>query len=232
VVQGITDMGLQVASQKTEAIYFYRKTFGAPPSTHIRIKGTSILMGDRFKYLGLLLDGTWTFRHHFDALAPRVERVSTALGRLLPNLWGPDGRVRRMYMATVNSVALYGAPVWAADLAARRHAKDVLRRVQRGMAVRVVRAYRTVSHTAATVLAGWPPLEFLAGMYAEVYWREREIQGGTGRKLPTRAKRIIRIQARQSMLERWNAHLSDPRIAGRRTVGAVWPCLSEWIDRV
>jgi len=67
-------------------------------------------------------------------------------------------------MATINSVALYGALLWAADLAARRQAKDKLRRIQRSLAARVVRAYRTVSHAAVTVLAGWPPLEFLASM--------------------------------------------------------------------
>jgi len=75
------------------------------------------------------------------------------------------------------------------------------------------------------------PLEFLATMYAEVYRREQEILEATGRKLPTRAKKIIRIQARRSMIERWDAHLSDPRTASRRTVGAVRPCLSEWINR-
>jgi len=110
VVRGITDMGVQVAVQKTEAIYFYGKASGKPPLTHIVVRGTSILVGDRIKYLG-------TFGHHFDALAPRVERVAAALAGLLPNLGDPDGRMRRMYMATVNSVALYGALVWAADLA-------------------------------------------------------------------------------------------------------------------
>jgi len=77
----------------------------------------------------------------------------------------------------------------------------------------VVRAYRTVSLAAATVLAGWPPLEFLAAMYAEVYQREREILVATERKPPPRARKI-RIHARRSMLERWDAHLSDPRTAG------------------
>lgn len=231
VVRGITDMGLKVAAQKTESVFFYGKSSGQPPPVHIGVGGTSVLVGDRIKYLGLLLDGRWSFGLHFEALAPKVERVSTALARLLPNLGGPDGRIRRIYMGTVNSVALYGSPVWAADLAVMRHAKDKLRRVQRCMAARVVRAYRTVSHAAATVLAGWPPLEFLAQMYADVYWRERELRGGAGRKLPARAKKAIRLHARRSLMERWDAHLSDPHTMGQRTVGAIRPCLQEWADR-
>jgi len=81
------------------------------------------------------------------------------------------------------------------------------------------------------VLAGWLPLEFLAAMYAEMYWRERELRGKTGRRLPARVRKIIRNHARRSMVERWDAHLSDPNTAGQRTVGAVQPCLAEWLDR-
>jgi len=152
-------------------MYFYSRASGVPPETHIRVGGTSTLVGDRITYLGLLLDGKWTFGHYFDALAPRVGRGTTALCRLLPNLGGPDGRVRRMYVAIVNSVALYGAPVWAPDLAVMQRAKNAFRRIQRSMAARVIRAYKSVSHAAATVIAGWPPFEYLAAMYAEVYRR-------------------------------------------------------------
>lgn len=72
-------------------------------------------------------------------------------------------------------------------------------------------------------------LEFLAEMYAE--YIEREIQEATRRKLPTKAKKIIRIQSRRSMIERWDTHLFNPRTADRRTVEVVRLCLSEWMDR-
>ncbi|EFN66852.1 hypothetical protein EAG_15401, partial [Camponotus floridanus] len=65
----------------------------------IQVEGTSILVEDHLKYFGLLLDGKWSFGHHFNALAPRMEHVTVALGRLLPNLEGPDGRVRRLYLS-------------------------------------------------------------------------------------------------------------------------------------
>jgi len=92
-------MGLKVAAQKTEAIYFYGRASGVPPPTHINVGRTSILVGDRIKYLGLLLDGKWTFGHHFDALAARVKRVSAALGRLLPNHGAPDVHGHRKFGA-------------------------------------------------------------------------------------------------------------------------------------
>lgn len=86
----------------------------------------------------------------------------------------------------------------------------MFRRVEGRMAARVVRAYRTVSHVAGTVLAGWPLLEFLAQMYAEVYQQERELRGEARIPLRPRTKKTIWLHARQSMIERWDAHLSDP----------------------
>jgi len=125
VVRGVTDMGLKVTAHKTEAMFFYGRASGVPPETRIRVGGTSILVGDQIRYLGLLLDDKWRFGHHFSALALRVERVSAALGRLLPNLGGPDSHVRRIYMGTVNLIALYGAPIWTSDLAVMRSARFI-----------------------------------------------------------------------------------------------------------
>jgi len=148
VVRGITDMGLKVAAHKTEALFFYGKSSGQPPPAYIGIGGTSILVGSPVKISRS--PTRWSFGLHFEVLARRAERVATALARLLPNRRGPDGRIRRIYMGTVNSVALYSSPVWAADLAVMRHAKDRFQRVQRCMTAKIVRAYRTVSHAAAT----------------------------------------------------------------------------------
>ncbi|XP_029668651.1 uncharacterized protein LOC115238745 [Formica exsecta] len=142
-------------------------------------------MGDRLKYLGLYLDAAWSFGGHFERLAPRAESVAISLRRLLPNLGSPDGRVRRLYANTVRAVALYGSPVWADALMAERRGRMLLRRVFRRVAIRVVRGYRTVSHTAATLLVGTPPVELYADMYAHVYRRTREL-GGLGVALTPR----------------------------------------------
>jgi len=101
-----------------------------------------------------------------------------ALSRLLSNLGGPGGRVRRVYAAVVQSIGLYGAPVWAEDVLATRRLKDLSRRLQRRVVIRVVRGYRTVSHAAATVLAGMPPFELAAQIYQSMYRRVRELCNG------------------------------------------------------
>jgi len=63
--------------------------------------------------------------------------------------------------------------------------------------------------------------------------RERELMGEHDvTNLPGKVKKAIRLHARRKMIKRWSNHLSAPRTAGQRTVGAIRPCLTEWLDRV
>ncbi|KAI8442169.1 hypothetical protein MSG28_005777 [Choristoneura fumiferana] len=140
----------------------------APPlGANITVGGTPIAVGSTMKYLGLVLDGRWKFEEHFRRLAPKLVAAAGALGRILPNVGGPGGSCRRLYTGVVRSVALYGAPIWAENLSARN--VTLLRRSQRAMALRV--AYRTVSYTAACLLAGSPPWDLEAEVNSNVCWR-------------------------------------------------------------
>ncbi|XP_050345750.1 uncharacterized protein LOC126770397 [Nymphalis io] len=64
-------------------------------------------------------------------------------------------------------MTLYGALIWVDALTTQNRA--LLRKPQRVIAVRAIRGYRTVSWTAATVLAGDPPWELQAEVLAEVF---------------------------------------------------------------
>lgn len=79
------------------------------------------------KYLGLIIDSRLTFEAHFIHLAPRMNRMAAQLGGLLPNLAGPNDRIRRLFAMVMNSVAIYGAPVWATEAGRSQKIKRVLR---------------------------------------------------------------------------------------------------------
>ncbi|KOC63366.1 hypothetical protein WH47_04718, partial [Habropoda laboriosa] len=72
---------------------------------------------------------------------------------LMPSLGGLDEWVRRLNEKVVRSMALYETPIWADALIASRRNREALRRMQRRLAIRVIRGYRTVSHEAAAALA-------------------------------------------------------------------------------
>ncbi|XP_011858331.1 PREDICTED: uncharacterized protein LOC105555897, partial [Vollenhovia emeryi] len=148
----------------------------------------------------------------------------------MPNLGGPSGRTRKLYANIVNSIALYGAPVWAQALTSNRKAISVLRKAQRRMAVRATRAYRTVSHAAATLMARMPPVELLANTHAEMYARVAELRA-RGVLVTAKERRLISLQLKTDVREEWRAWLERPDCAGQRTVRAILPHFNEWLDR-
>ncbi|KMQ85305.1 reverse transcriptase [Lasius niger] len=229
VVRLISQIGLKVAPQKPKAVFMHNGSHGAPPKVQILVGDTSVEVGTHMKYLGLHLDEKWSFGEHFCQISPRVEGAAMALCRLLPNLGGPDGSGRRLYVGTVHSMLMYGAPVWAEKLDANRKAKNAMHQLQRRVANRVCRGYRTVSWTAVGVLSGVPPAELLAQMHAEVYRRTRACQRA-GIPVTDGVRRALRVHTRRALIWEWTENLLDPRLPGQRTVGAIQPCLAEWLD--
>ncbi|KOC58723.1 hypothetical protein WH47_05390 [Habropoda laboriosa] len=102
-------------------------------TTHIT-KAISIILtipvGTGKRYLGLHLDSPWSFEPHFRLLVLQLERAAAAICRLLSNLGGPEEKVRRLYVCVVRLMALYGVPIWADDLVARRRSREALGRIQ------------------------------------------------------------------------------------------------------
>ncbi|KAG5347242.1 RECQ1 helicase, partial [Acromyrmex charruanus] len=175
-------------------------------------------------YLGLTVDGRWGFVEHFDELAPRLGRRADALLGLMPNLRGPNESVRRAYMH-----ALYGAPVWSGKALASRRIKERLHSVQRRLALRICRAYRT--YATAMVLAEIPPAEYVADALAETYARVKAIRLRGGIITPGTVDRL-RGNARRRVFGEWRATLENsPPTTGVRTVEAILPCLEEWVGR-
>ncbi|XP_026743664.1 uncharacterized protein LOC113505244 [Trichoplusia ni] len=179
------------------------------------------------KYLGLVLDGRLNFREHFRRLAPRLRAAATALGRLLPNVGGPDVGCRRLYAGVIRSMALYGAPIWAKTL--MPDSRAVLLGAQRAVAIRIVRAYRTVGHEAATALAGTPPWDLEAKVLADLYTRITELRS-RGVDPSPRQLENWRGQARLVTLRNWELRLSQPT-AGRAICEAIRPHLQPWAER-
>ncbi|XP_070518818.1 uncharacterized protein [Cardiocondyla obscurior] len=122
IFMAIKRAGLKAAPEKTEVIWFRGKdkAHGNPPSCTIHVDTVNIAPEPTVKYLGLLLDERWAFSEHFAMIVERVASCATALKRILLNLRGPGGAARRLYVNAVRAVAMYGAPVWAKDLAVNK----------------------------------------------------------------------------------------------------------------
>ncbi|XP_017890633.1 uncharacterized protein LOC108631306 [Ceratina calcarata] len=148
---------------------------------------------------------------------------------ILPNLGGPKESIRRVYLGVVRSIALYGAPMWSTDLMASRRSISLLHKVQRRLAIRVVRGYRTISFEAATLLSRLPPFELLAEADAEAYFSVRRARqgGGVSAGVTVEARRQARLRA----LDKWHTWLFSPRYVHKPVVEAVLPNFWDWLDR-
>jgi hypothetical protein len=182
-------------------------------------------------YLGLTIDGQWTFEPHFKLLAPKVITAANALCGLLPNLEGAGLGVRRLYEGVVRSRVLYGAPVWARELSASWRSLALVRGLHRMTAIRIIRGYRTVSYTSATVLAASPPppFELQALALKERYECKRIMQ----QEGPEETPRYVDLgEIKLNIWRRWHAWLEEEtRTIPHRAVCAVLPNWEEWRNK-
>jgi len=101
--------------------------------------------------------------------------------------------------------------------------------LQRRLAVRITRGYRTTSAEAALVVSGSIPWDLLTEAYAAMYeWRTILRQCGV--TPAPRAKEAARTQFQQLALEKWKERLAHARV-GLRAVGTIRPVLEDWVDR-
>ncbi|XP_070527732.1 uncharacterized protein [Cardiocondyla obscurior] len=198
-------MGLLVLSSKTEAMFFHGKKVTVPPNITLRVDGTIVQIDAHIKYLGLTLDSGWTFSEYFAKL------------------------VSKMYANVVQSMVMYGSLIFAKDVIGRnKKSEKTIRQISRNLAIIQARCYRTVSHNAATLLAGSPPLNLVmeerAGRYQIIEeWKDRGI-------FPSATIRSrLRERSCKEIINQWKESLStSPNTAGIRTIMALKKNLEQW----
>ncbi|XP_025156710.1 uncharacterized protein LOC112589061 [Harpegnathos saltator] len=152
VVGIIKDLGLNVASHKTEATFFHNGSRGAPPRTWVLEDGVRVHIGSTIKYLGLTLDSRWDFGPHFRQLIPLVYKARLALTSLVRTQGGPGWRARRLYIGVVLLIALDGTPMWTPQLMATGRSKHLMRQSLRSV-IRVRELHEEGELTARSLAA-------------------------------------------------------------------------------
>lgn len=177
----IETLGLKIAAEKTEAIIFPPKS-GTQQNTEITIQDTPIKVGNKIKYLGLVIDKKWSFIEHTAAsTAARAEKVALVLRGIMPNLRSPSQKktnaIRghdKLYssLRNANMVQSYGK---------EQESDSILQKSTKKMAIRTICGYRTISHEAAGLLAGQIPIDIMAWKQREFFWwiREKTKEGTT-----------------------------------------------------
>jgi hypothetical protein len=160
VTRGMRGMRLEVAAGKSEAVLLCRRP--QLDSLTVNINGMGIETGSALKYLGVYFDTDTRMsgQEHVRRVASRVEVLVNSMARILPNIGGTRHSKRRLMASVVNSVMLYGAPIWQKALQYKKY-RERLEKVQRLMALRVCSAYRTVSTVALQVVGTLIPIDLM-----------------------------------------------------------------------
>jgi len=132
---------LRLSVDKTEAVVFMSRYGTAEPL--LRLEGQAVWLGLSLNLVEVILENKGTiFCAYLRALSEKAERVMSALSGLMPNVGGPRKGRRRLLVSVVQSILLYGAPMWAPTLVYNRRGVEMLARVQRRAVIRSACAYR------------------------------------------------------------------------------------------
>lgn len=161
----MTEHGLSLAADKSEALVITKKR--VRNKIVVRCAGHAIASKPSLRYLGVQIDMKLGFAEHAELASERAAIAAKQLGFIMPNTGGPRQKSRRLLASVVTSRLLYAAPFWFETMLARGWKK--MAAVHRRSQLRVACCYRTVSHGAAAVVSGIPPIHLLAKERTEVY---------------------------------------------------------------
>ena len=140
------------------------------------------------------MDRKLTHWVHIRTAADKAAKMVASLSRLMTNINGPKSSKRRILMRVAHSILLYGAKIWADALNVSKYRQRIAS-VQRRCALRVVRAYRTVSEAAVLVIAGATPTDLMD--------KERKAIYGRKIKEPKERWNLIRNEEKSQTLHEW-----------------------------
>jgi len=145
----------------------------------------------------------------------------------MPNISGPSQWKRRLLSSVVESQLLYATPVWINSVSASARSRANLIRPQKSAALRVIRAYRTVSDEASLLLAAMPPADLLGKKILKIRVRTHAL-ALPGDPTPL-SKDAIKSEERRITVAQWQVTLSS-------TTKALWtrlafPDIVRWLGR-
>lgn len=165
---------MEFAPQKTNAIIITKKLYYDNPELYIG--GIKLTLVDKINILGVTIESKLIFQEHITNTCRKALNIYKQITKTAKISWGLSTEITKtMYIAITEPIVMYAATVWHGAVEKINNQKK-LNTVQRGFAQMIARTYKTVSLSAAMLLAGLLPLDLRIKVYA-VQNKKRETVG-------------------------------------------------------
>lgn len=209
----MTTNKLELAPQKTE--YVLLRGGRKREDVCFLYGGVGIYPKKSVVYLGITMGQGGSFDEHFKKSTLKAEEKAAQLLRITANVRGPGFRKKLMLYSVIQSVLLYGAPIWYKSLKKKKNVRK-LTRTQRTFTIRVASAYRTVSAEALQVITGIPPIEMLAEERRVLYCS------------PMGSTQSVKDKVREETIQKWQESWENNTQKAQWTKTLI-PHLDRWI---
>lgn len=221
VLEWSNEVKLELSSKKTVAMVM-RGNFDAQHPPRVKLGRENLTFTEEVTYLGVTFCNGCNFRPHIDTISSKANKIINALVNLSAASWGLNySGCLTVYKGAFLGAALYACSAWWAFM--KRPNWESLRRSQRAILIRVLKAYRTTSTEALQAIAAAPPidLEVIKRVAVHNFRRRRPLPGSLPQELGRRLATLpedrwdeAKTLAEQYMAEEWEKRWSLTRNAG------------------
>jgi len=165
---------LTFSESKTQVMFVSKKLKFDKPALHMN--GELLPYVKHFKLLGVIIDHKLHFTEHVKYIAKKSASSFQKLCQAAKPTWGLCPEViRTMYIGALEPLITYAARVWGTRALKFDTNVNRLNSIQRGILIRMCKAYRTVSAHSLLAITGLLPLDLKIRSLCEIGKVKRQL---------------------------------------------------------
>jgi hypothetical protein len=181
IVRWAKDNKLKFNETKTVCVLYTRNLKFSQP--RIFLNGHQLKISQSFKYLGIIIDSKLSWRSHVNYITNKANQLIMELIKFAKNQFGLNGRsLETIYKGAVLPLISYGVSVWH-EAIDRKFVINHLNTLQRLVALRINKSYKTVSTDASNILANFMPIDLHLKKISAEYFIKNGISNNITREL-------------------------------------------------